>query len=41
MEVKKKELKQLTEEEIETLVLAIKDSLLTTSKLKNIDKSIG
>ena len=41
LEVKKKELKQLTEEDIETLVLAIKDSLLTTSKLKNIDKSIG
>ena len=41
LEVKKKELKRLTQEDIETLALALKETLTATSKLKNIDRSIG
>ncbi len=41
LEIKKKELMQLTNEDIDTLALALKDTLSTTSKIKNIDRSIG
>ena len=41
LEVKKKELKRLTQEDIETLALALKETLTATSKLQNIDRSIG
>ena len=37
----KSKYKRLTEEEIETLVAVVKESLLATSKLDNIDRSIG
>ena len=41
LEVKKRELKSLTIEDIDTLALALKETLTTTSKIKNIDRSIG
>ncbi len=41
LEVKKKELKNLTAEDIDTLAYALKETLSMTSKIKDIDRSIG
>ena len=41
LDIKKKELKKLKLEEIETITLAVKETLLATSKIENIDRSIG
>ena len=41
LDIKKKELKNLNLEDINTLTLALKETLLETSKVKNIDKVIG
>ena len=41
LDIKKKELKNLNPEDINTLTLALKETLLETSKVKNIDKVIG
>ena len=41
LDIKKKELMKLTNEDIDTLAIALKDTLSVTSKMKNIDRSIG
>ena len=41
LDIKKKELMKLTSEDIDTLAIALKDTLSVTSKMKNIDRSIG
>ncbi len=41
LDIKKKNLKKLNSDEIETIALAVKETLLATSKIKNIDRSIG
>jgi len=41
LDIKKKELMKLTSEDIDTLAIALKDTLSVTSKIKNIDRSIG
>ena len=41
LDIKKKELMKLTSEDIDTLAIALKDTLSITSKMKNIDRSIG
>ena len=41
LDIKKKELMKLTSEDIDTLAVALKDTLSVTSKMKNIDRSIG
>ncbi len=41
LDIKKKELIKLTNEDIDTLTQAFKDTLSSTSKVKNIDRSIG
>ena len=41
LDIKKKDLKKINLEEIETIALAVKETLLVTSKIENIDRSIG
>ena len=41
LDIKKKNLKNLNSDDFETIALAVKETLLATSKIKNIDRGIG